>query len=214
MGWLDRIPLPLPSTNTNTNTHPPKIPNLYIGGLAALYQTDLLLRANITHILSVIDHDFHAIPSSSTHLKSQNITAHLVIPLEDDPNENLLQHFPRICEFVDSGLRQPNSSAETDPPRGGVFIHCAMGKSRSATAAAAYIMWKYGEGVEGALARVCEGRPVCEPNAGFMEQLGVWEGMLRVEGERERSRVYEAWEGGRFRGGVVEWEKRRGRGKL
>jgi dual specificity phosphatase 12 len=42
MGWLDPIP---------------RCPRLSIGGLYALYQTDLVAAAGITHVLSVIDYD-------------------------------------------------------------------------------------------------------------------------------------------------------------
>ena len=93
---------------------------------------------------------------------------------------------------------------------GGVFVHCAMGKSRSATSVVAYLMWKYGYGRDYALALVCEVRPVCSPNPGFMEQLDVYERMLArplrdKEGRRE---IYEAWLGNRFKGYSHEWEAR------
>lgn len=193
MGWIDLIP---------------RAGNLYIGGLYALYQGNIIKQAGITHVLSVIDFDFHEIASSSDYLKSQNYT-HLVISIEDDPNENLLQHFQQMSEFIDSGLAQGDGDA------GGVFVHCAMGKSRSATAVVAFLMWKYGTGRDEALAQVCEGRPVCEPNLGFMEQLEVWERMLALdEGGEGRSRVYEEWLRERFKGFSYEWEARAAKAKL
>lgn len=188
MGWLDLIP---------------RAGNLYIGGLYALYQPgNPIKQAGITHVLSVIDFSFHETTSSSDHLKAQNHT-HLVIPIEDDPNENLLQHFSRMNAFIDSGLA-----------RGGVFVHCAMGKSRSATAVVAFLMWKYGMERDEALAQVCEGRPVCEPNLGFMEQLEVFGRMLAQESGEERERVYEEWLKGRFKGFSYEWEARAEKAKL
>jgi dual specificity phosphatase 12 len=71
-------------------------------------------------------------------------------------------------------------------------------------------MWKFGYGRDYALALVCEGRPVCSPNPGFMEQLEVYERMLArplrdKEGRRE---IYEAWLGDRFKGYFHEWEAR------
>jgi dual specificity phosphatase 12 len=42
MGWVDAVP---------------RAGNLYIGGLYALYQGDLIDSAGITHVLSVIDYD-------------------------------------------------------------------------------------------------------------------------------------------------------------
>jgi hypothetical protein len=72
----------------------------------ALYQTTLVKAANITHILSainpsLIDSDF--LSSFKT----------LVIPVEDDPNENLLQYFDDSWLFLRDGLELG----------GGVFVH-------------------------------------------------------------------------------------------
>lgn len=184
MGWIDRIP---------------RAGNLHIGGLYALYQPTIAKRSGVTHVLSVIDFDFYELKESSEYLKSQNYT-HLVIPIEDDPNENLLQHFEQMASFIDGALESG----------GGVFVHCAMGKSRSATAVVAYLMWKFGFGRDYALGVVCEGRPVCSPNPGFMEQLEVFERMLaRPVGDGSgRREIYEEWLGGRFKGFFHEWEAR------
>ena len=38
---------------------------------------------------------------------------HLIIKLEDDPNENLLEHFPETNVFISEGLGG----------KGGVFVH-------------------------------------------------------------------------------------------
>jgi dual specificity phosphatase 12 len=184
MGWIDRIP---------------RAGNLHIGGLHALYQPNLAKSAGVTHVLSVIDFSFYELKESSDYLKSQNYT-HLVIPIEDDPNENLLQHFDQMTAFIDGALEGG----------GGVFVHCAMGKSRSAAAVVAYLMWKFGYGRDCALEMVCEGRPVCSPNPGFMEQLEVWERMLQrsVRDKEGRREIYEGWLRDRFKGYSHEWEAR------
>jgi dual specificity phosphatase 12 len=185
MGWIDRIP---------------RAGNLHIGGLYALYQPNNVVKsAGVTHVLSVIDFSFYELKESSDYLRSQKYT-HLVIPIEDDPNENLLQHFDQMTTFIDRALEGG----------GGVFVHCAMGKSRSAAAVVAYLMWKFGYGRDYALEIVCEGRPVCGPNPGFMEQLGVWERMLKrpLKDKEGKKRIYEEWLGGRFEGYAHEWEAR------
>lgn len=188
MGWIDRIP---------------RAGNLHIGGLYALYQPNLVKAAGVTHVLSIIDFDFYELKESSDFLKSQNYT-HLVIPIEDDPNEDLLQHFEQMCSFIEEGLLGG----------GGVFVHCAMGKSRSAAAIVAYLMWKFGFPVEDALSQVCEGRPVCGPNPGFMEQLAVYEQMLSKPNKAEMQHVYEDWARDRFKGFAHEWEARVMKAKL
>jgi dual specificity phosphatase 12 len=188
MGWIDRIP---------------RAGNLHIGGLYALYQPNIVKAAGVTHVLSVIDFDFYELKDSSAYLKSQNYV-HLVIPIEDDANEDLLQHFEQTSAFIDDALAGG----------GGVFVHCAMGKSRSAAAVVAYLMWKFGSGRDEALSQVCEGRPVCSPNPGFMEQLDVFGQMLAKGDEDEKRQLYDDWSRDRFKGFSHEWEVRAMKAKL
>lgn len=191
MGWVDLVPRAGGS--------------LYIGGLYALYQTDLIRAAGIIHVLSVIDYD-PQLQERFNHLK------HFHIRVEDDPNVDLLKHFESASRYIDEGL---NSESNLDTGnesggerKGGVFVHCAMGKSRSATLVVAYLMWKFGIGWEEALEQLCEGRPVCDPNVGFKEQLEVWGVMLKCSEEQEKRRVYEEWKKDRFQGQSWEWEAR------
>lgn len=83
-----------------------------------------------------------------------------------------------------------------------------MGKSRSATVVVAYLMRKYSIDPSKALAQVCEGRPVCSPNPGFMEQLQVYHRMLNARGDGEAEKIYQGWVSERFRGTSWEWERR------
>ncbi|KAF2265488.1 phosphatases II [Lojkania enalia] len=182
MGWLDRVP---------------RAGNLYIGGLYALYQTDLIKTAGITHVLSIIDYD-PLLKDQFAHLK------HFHIRADDDPNENLLQHFEAACKYINEGLRCDEGGGK----EGGVFVHCAMGKSRSATLVVAYLMWRFGGTWEERLEQLCEGRPICEPNMGFKEQLNIWGKILDCTDEARRRGIYEGWVGNRFRGTWWEWEER------
>lgn len=188
MGWIDRVP---------------RAGNLFIGGLYALYQPNIVKDAGVTHVLSVIDFDFYELTESTNFLKSKNYK-HKVIQVDDDPNVNLLRHFEEMVEFIDGGLRDG----------GGVFVHCAMGKSRSATAVTAYLMWKYGVGMDEGLRQLCEGRPVCSPNPGFLEQLAVWQRMLGESSRTRRQHLYDEWLQGRFKGEAHEWEARAAKAKL
>ena len=63
-----------------------------------------------------------------------------------------------------------------------VVINCAQGKSRSGTAAAAYVMASRDLDVESALAVVRAKRPMVEPNPGFMRCLKSHEAAIRVAG--------------------------------
>lgn len=188
MGWVDRVP---------------RAGNLFIGGLYALYQPQAVRQAGITHVLSVIDFDAFQQKEAAQFLQSKKYV-HLNIHVDDEPNENLLQHFNQMIAFIDEALQSG----------GGVYVHCAMGKSRSATAVTAYLMQKYGIGRDEALAQLCEGRPVCSPNPGFMEQLEVFEAMLKAEDEQKSRAIYDDWLENRFIGDWVAWEQREPRAKL
>jgi dual specificity phosphatase 12 len=178
MGWVDLVP---------------RAGKLYIGGLYALYQTDLIKAAGITHVLSVIDYG-PLLQDKFAHLKHYHIRA------DDEPNENLLQHFSATNRYIDEGLKD-----------GGVFVHCAMGKSRSATLIVAFLMWKYKITWEQALEQLCEGRPVCDPNLGFKEQLRVYHDMLNARDEKEADEIYQKWLKNRFTGEWWEWDARQNR---
>ncbi|QIW99611.1 hypothetical protein AMS68_005129 [Peltaster fructicola] len=182
MGWVDRVP---------------RAGNLFIGGLYALYQPNAVKEAGITHVLSVIDFDVFQRKEAATFLQSKNYE-HLNINIDDAPNEDLLQYFKQMTDFIDNGLSSGGS----------VYVHCAMGKSRSATAVTAYLMRKYGYDRDTALAQLCEGRPVCFPNPGFMEQLAVWEKVLKTDSEDEAKAIYNDWQQNRFIGDWSEWERR------
>ncbi|KAF4556339.1 Dual specificity phosphatase-like protein 2 [Elsinoe fawcettii] len=194
MGWVDLVP---------------RAGKLYIGGLYALYNTDLIRAAGITHALSVIDYD-PLLQDKFSHLKHHHIR------VDDHPNENLLQYLPEAVKYVDQALGEVGKSHKADidgslsgPDRpGGVFVHCAMGKSRSATVVVAYLVWKYNLNVAEALDQLCEGRPVCDPNHGFKEQLAVWERMCKAKTDRERQATYNEWEATRFKGEYWEWDRR------
>ncbi|KAL2833391.1 protein-tyrosine phosphatase-like protein [Aspergillus cavernicola] len=140
-----------------------KVPghNIYIGGIFSLKNKTALSRANITHVLSVL----RLQPTDETLLAYQ----HHRIEVDDVEDENLLEHFPSTIKFIQSGL----------DAGGGVLVHCAMGKSRSATICIAYLLHCQRSALtpQSALALLREIRPLCEPNSGFMEQLNVYHQM-------------------------------------
>lgn len=63
-----------------------------------------------------------------------------------------------------------------------VVINCAQGKSRSATAAVAYVMASHDLNVESALALVRAKRPFVQPNVGFMRCLTRHAAVIREAG--------------------------------
>lgn len=83
-----------------------------------------------------------------------------------------------------------------------------MGKSRSAAIVIAYLMYKYGVSPAEGLVQLRQGREVCGPNLGFMEQLETFYQMLRANSEDKRHNIYRNWLDNRFHGEAWEWERR------
>lgn len=116
---------------------------------------------------------------------------------------------------------QEHAPTPADPSKpGAVFVHCAMGKSRSVTAVLAFLLWKYPhrysltpsmldphqrapdadtarKAVQGALDWVRRTREIAEPNPGFMQQLEMWV-MMKMpaaggDDAVEKHPVYQRW---------------------
>lgn len=171
-------------------------------------------------MLSVIKYSFEGWGEEAKRFQHKSIDA------DDVDEQDLLGHFSAAVRFIDQGLYPPDAaakpehdgrSAESSP--GSVFVHCAMGKSRSASCVIAYLLYKYphrfggnhfdpataspaerrataAAAVQNALALVREGRPLAEPNDGFMRQLELWWEMgcpADTDEAVEAHPVYQKW---------------------
>jgi dual specificity phosphatase 12 len=142
---------------------------LFVGGLWALRRADTLTERRITHVLSVVGFS----PADLKNFKDEPWSEygkdfkHLIVDIDDVEDADLLCELPRAVKFIDEGLRgadapAPASEAEPEPKPaadslegdvqgltlaskngGGVFVHCAAGKSRSVSAIIAYLLWRY-----------------------------------------------------------------------
>jgi dual specificity phosphatase 12 len=54
-------------------------------------------------------------------------------------------------------------------------------------------MHKYRLSRDEALAQLRQGRPICQPNDGFMEQLDVYQRMLQAPDAVEAESIYQRW---------------------
>ncbi|KAF3936714.1 hypothetical protein ABW19_dt0201052 [Dactylella cylindrospora] len=122
----------------------------------ALRRRAQLEAANITHVVSVLRGRLDS--------KLFEGFEHLHIEVDDDEDENLLEYFQISNAFIDKAIQNG----------GNVLVHCAMGKSRSATIATAYLIYKKQIPPSAAVALIKETRPMVEPNVGFWEQLELY----------------------------------------
>lgn len=127
-------------------------------------------------------------------------SADAILPADDEPP--LAPEFPRY-------KLTPAVDPPANHPPGAVFVHCAMGKSRSVTAAIAYLLWKHphrfgradptttpSQAVANALRWIRDTRPLAEPNEGFTRQLEMYWAMgcpATSDDAVAREPVYQRW---------------------
>lgn len=135
----------------------------------ALRRAESLAERHITHVLSMVAFN----PSNFKNFKDEPWTEygqdfqHLVIDIDDVEDADLLVDLPQAVKFIDEGLRGPgqghkvkevenleaggvglengvtNLALGEQKNGGGVFVHCAAGKSRSVAVVIAYLLWRY-----------------------------------------------------------------------
>ncbi len=92
---------------------------------------------------------------------------HVVV--DDDERQDISQYFLEVVKFIENAREQNQT----------VLVHCAGGISRSATLMAAYLMWKHRWTRRQAIEHISRQRKIIQPNDGFMDQLLVFERVVR-----------------------------------
>ena len=135
---------------------PAVVQGLYIGPYLNARSLSWLQRHAISHIVN-------ATPSSPSHFEDR--IAYLRVPIDDKPGVDISSHFEASRAFISGALASG----------GNVLVHCHMGRSRSATLCAAYLIAEHRMDWRGALDAVRRARPSAAPNAGFLKQLKQYE---------------------------------------
>ena len=81
-----------------------------------------------------------------------------LLDLYDIPSEDIVRYFYDAIKFIDSATRN-------------VFVHCKVGKSRSASNVIAYLMYNEKKRYDDVFSYVRKHRWIAYPNSGFREQL-------------------------------------------
>eukprot|EP00668_Euglena_longa_P029041 GGOE01036379.1.p1 GENE.GGOE01036379.1~~GGOE01036379.1.p1 ORF type:complete len:235 (-),score=40.85 GGOE01036379.1:239-943(-) len=126
---------------------------LFIGNIHAASEAATLQQLGITHVLAVSQYGEQARFHPSL-FRYHVITAH------DYVSSSLLPHLHTAADFIHAALEGG----------GTVYVHCNVGRSRSATCLAAYFVKYRGLTPTDAIIHLQRKRAVC-PNAGFRQQL-------------------------------------------
>ena len=125
--------------------------NLWLGNEYAARNKEDLKRKGIKKILSVMD--------GAPNYNPEDGFIHKKIEIDD-----IIQYFGECLNFIKGEEK--------------VFVHCAVGASRSATIVIAYLMWKNKKQFDEVLKLVQKLRPIVWPNDGFKDQLKLFEKLL------------------------------------
>ena len=135
------------------------VPGIYVGPYLYAKSSGWLARHNITHIVNATP----SVPCAHEHI------TYFRVAIDDQSAAPIGDHFEACRAFISTAISAG----------GVVLVHCHMGRSRSVTLVAAYLMAERGIDWRAALEMVKVARPSAGPNAGFLRALRVYEDALR-----------------------------------
>ncbi|ODQ82581.1 hypothetical protein BABINDRAFT_19576, partial [Babjeviella inositovora NRRL Y-12698] len=180
------------------------IGNIYISSIAPLEQAlDLFGLYKITHILSLVPDQLPPYKNKAWWSQYQ----HKQIDILDDLSSNLLKHATEMNQFIDDALFPPvldeagvvipsTTPSAKEKHRGAILIHCVAGQSRSVSACAMYLMYRYDLPYKTALALITKrhGKSITMPNDSFKEQLASYDTFFhRPKAIDTKSGEYKQW---------------------
>lgn len=148
--------------------------NLAISDVWAAKNSDMLKKAGITHIVTLLSYsNIRPVPEGIKNLE---------MDILDYPDENIIDELKVTNKFIDDAIQSGGS----------VLVHCQAGISRSCTVLCAYLMKSKGISRDEAFRMVKEKRAWVKPNDGFWEQLEVY-GKCGCDPKKGMPE-YDAWE--------------------
>ncbi|XP_067828669.1 dual specificity phosphatase 29-like [Heptranchias perlo] len=146
-------------------------PDLYIGDEVTALDRYTIEKMGFTHILNAA-HGRWNVDTGSEYYRDMPID-YYGVEAEDLPRFDLSEFFYPAAQYIDRALSTPESK---------LLVHCAMGRSRSASLVLAYLMIYKNMTVVDAVQQVIKHRCIL-PNRGFLKQLRA----LDIELAMERS---------------------------
>ncbi|XP_066477478.1 dual specificity protein phosphatase 13B-like [Tiliqua scincoides] len=146
-------------------------PNIYLGDAWAARSKTILQSLGITHILNAADGPYN-INTGAQYYKDLPVQYYGVQAF-DATSFDISIFFVDAANFIHKALNTGG---------GKVFVHCAMGLSRSATLVLAYLMIHENLTLVEALKAVDSHRGIC-PNTGFLNQLRILD--IKLNNERK-----------------------------
>ncbi|XP_075073171.1 dual specificity phosphatase 29-like isoform X2 [Mixophyes fleayi] len=144
-------------------------PNLYIGDEKTALDRYGLEKSGFTHILNAAHGRWNV--DTGAEYYSDMTLEYYGVEAEDLPSFNLSQFFYPAATFIQTALSSPNNM---------VLVHCAMGRSRSASLVLAYLMIHEKMTIVDAISQVLKHRCIL-PNRGFLKQLRELDIQLALE---------------------------------
>jgi hypothetical protein len=161
------------------------VPGVYLGGLEASntisnldkYNFKLVVRGRDLHEGMVVDYwerEYLYRPKRVRKAYAGRRIRQLNIDIDDNPRSKIRKWFARVRHMIERYRKRGRA----------VLVHCNAGISRSATLMVAYLIWRELEcgtiwangvvAVAETIDRLCQIRPIVNPNDGFEQELEEW----------------------------------------
>ncbi|XP_036406330.1 dual specificity protein phosphatase 13-like [Megalops cyprinoides] len=143
-------------------------PNLFLGDMSMAHDRHGLWKLGITHVLNAAHGKMHCQGSHAFYGKTVDYHG---VPANDVPTFDLSPYFYPAADYIHEALNSPGAR---------IFVHCAVGVSRSASLVLAYLMIYHHYTLVDAIRKVKENRWIF-PNRGFLKQLRTLDIQLRKQ---------------------------------